>query len=104
MRIEVHYSLVRGGFPGAGILDAAPGFLRLPDPGSDRLWGTDDDDLGDLRLAPGSPGIDAGDNARVPVDVDTDLAGSPRFRDDPATPDTGLGSPPLVDLGAYELP
>jgi predicted outer membrane repeat protein len=104
VRIEVHYSLVRGGFPGAGILDAAPGFLRLPDPGSDRLWGTDDDDLGDLRLAPGSPGIDAGDNARVPVDVDTDLAGSPRFRDDPATPDTGLGSPPLVDLGAYELP
>lgn len=69
----------------------------------------------DFRLSPSSPCIDAGDNGAVPadaLDVDgdgdvverlpLDLAGQPRFVDDPATPDTGTGSAPLVDLGAFE--
>lgn len=30
------------------------------------------------------------------------MAGIPRFLDDPATPDYGLGTPPVVDIGAYE--
>jgi hypothetical protein len=93
---------VRGGFSGTGIIDADPVFARLPDPGTDGIWGTDDDDLGDLRQGRTSPCIDAGDNAMVPLPVETDLQGSPRFIDDPLTPDTGLGSPPQVDLGAYE--
>ena len=52
----------------------------------------------------GSPCIDAGDNTAVPADVDTDLAGNPRFLDDPAAPDTGNSAtgPPFVDMGAYE--
>ena len=33
---------------------------------------------------------------------DTDLEGNPRFVDDPATPDSGAGVPPIVDMGAYE--
>ena len=70
----------------------------------------------DLRLAPGSPCIDAGDNAFVAQDyldldgdglkgepVPRDLADRRRFIDDPATPDTGAGTAPIVDIGAYEL-
>ena len=39
----------------------------------------------------------------VPAGVAVDLAGSPRFVDDPVTPDTGLGIPPMVDMGAFEF-
>jgi hypothetical protein len=38
----------------------------------------------------------------VPGTVTTDLAGQPRFVDDPAAPNIGAGTPPLVDMGAYE--
>jgi hypothetical protein len=100
--VEVRYCLVRGGYAGAGNIDGTPAFVRLPDPGLDGKWGTDDDDLGDLRVEEGSPCIDAGDNARVPAGVETDLAGAPRFEDDPLVPDSGLGAPPQVDLGAFE--
>jgi parallel beta-helix repeat protein len=51
---------------------------------------------------PGSPVIDAGANAAVPNGVKHDLAGNPRFTDDPDTPDTGTGSGPIVDMGAFE--
>lgn len=72
---------------------------------------------GDYRLLPGSPCIDAGDNTallRDALDLDgdgcltellpIDLAGQPRRMDDPASPDTGYGATPLVDIGAYEFP
>ncbi len=57
---------------------------------------------GDLRPGPASPCIDAGENATVPAGVVADLAVHLRFVNDPSTPDTGLGTPPLVDMGAYE--
>jgi hypothetical protein len=34
--------------------------------------------------------------------VTTDAAGLPRFFDDPGAPNVGAGTPPLVDMGAYE--
>src|SRR5206468_3820245 len=34
--------------------------------------------------------------------ITTDLAGSPRFVDIPTAPDLGVGTAPLVDMGAYE--
>ena len=43
-----------------------------------------------------------GKNAAVPGGVFTDLLGFPRFVDIPSVPDTGSGSPPIVDMGAYE--
>ena len=104
----------------AGNIDADPLFVRSPDPGPDGNWGTEDDDYGDLRLSPGSPCIDAGDNSAVPEDTldlntngDTgeplpfDLDGNPRFMDDPETaecPHAPLtcGTPPIVDMGPYE--
>ena len=69
--------------------------------GTDNLPGTEDDNL---RLWPGSPCADAGDNLAVPQAVLTDLDGDPRFVDDSDAPDTGNGTPPIVDMGAYEGP
>jgi predicted outer membrane repeat protein len=54
------------------------------------------------RLAPGSPSIDAGNSLLVPAGITTDRDGSPRFREDPGTPNNGVGSPP-VDMGAFEF-
>ncbi len=59
--------------------------------------------LGDHRLVSGSPAIDAGDNAMVPVGIGVDFDGLSRFVDDPDTADTGLGTSPIVDMGAYEF-
>jgi hypothetical protein len=79
-----------------------PLFLVPPQAGPDGEWGTDDDLHGNLRLAPGSPCRDAGDNSFLLAGEELDLDGSPRIVDDPALPDTGVGGPPTVDLGAYE--
>ncbi len=69
--------------------------------------GPDDDpetwEDNDYRLGSGSPGIDAADNTAVPDGVTIDLDGNPRFVDDPVTEDTGLGDPPIVDMGCYEF-
>lgn len=56
----------------------------------------------DYAPLPGSPAIDAGDNLALPAGVTTDLLGNARRIDDPATPDTGNGSAPIVDIGAIE--
>jgi len=83
---------------GGGNITSDPLF-RNPE-GPDGILGTSDDDF---RLLPGSPCIDAGDNAAVPFGIWTDADGQQRFQDDPNTPDTGLGSPPVVDMGAFEF-
>ena len=56
-----------------------------------------------IRLLYSSPCIDSGDNTAVPGSVTTDLDGKARFRDDPATSDTGYGTPPIADMGPYEF-
>jgi predicted outer membrane repeat protein len=87
--ITVTYSDVGGsGFAGAGNVGANPLFIN---PAGN-----------DLQLGSGSPAVDAGNNAAVPAGITTDLAGNPRFYDDPAVPDSGAGTPPIVDMGAYE--
>ena len=67
--------------------------------GPDDVVGTEDDDL---HLFSGSPCIDAGDNAAMPGNIDVDLDGAPRFFNDPDTSDTGSGTAPIIDMGAYE--
>lgn len=115
---EVRYSLVEGssidadgdgdswndafGSDGGGNRDADPRFADAD--GADDIPGTADDDLR-LRgpsASGASPAIDAGDNGALPPGATTDRAGLPRFVDVPGVPDTGLGAPPLVDLGAHE--
>ena len=93
----VTYSNVEGGWGGTGNIDADPCFVDANNP---------DPNLRNLRLAPGSPCIDAGDNTAVPASVLKDLAGKLRYADDPCTPDTGnagMTGRPVVDMGAYEF-
>jgi hypothetical protein len=85
--VDASYSLIEGGYPGEGNIDANPLFRT---PGADYR-------LGDL-----SPAIDAGNNQMVSPGVTTDLLGHPRFVDDALVPDTGVGTPPLVDMGCIE--
>jgi hypothetical protein len=100
--IDVRASCVAGGHAGAGNFAADPLFVLAPDAGPDGLWGSLDDVDGDLRLAAGSPCVDAGDSALVPAGVDADVDGLARLADDPLCPDTGSGGPPVVDPGAHE--
>lgn len=100
---SVSYSDIQGGgWFGNGNLDSDPQFVRTPSPGTDNTWGTADDDYGDLRISPVSPVVDAGSDIAVPAGVTTDFSGAPRFRDITSIPDTGQGTAPVVDMGAYE--
>ena len=88
------YSDIESGFAGAGNISADPLFIDAAG--------------GDYRLSPGSPCIDAGNNAEVPGGIDTDVDGNPRFLDDPDTPDCQqapgtCGDAPVVDMGAHEF-
>jgi len=85
--VSISYSDIQGGFAGTGNISGNPLFAGAPT---------------DLRLASGSPAVDSGNNAAVPGGVTTDLGGLPRFFDDPAAPNVGAGTPPIVDMGAYE--
>jgi hypothetical protein len=100
--------LIQGGCPTnvtcSDLLTADPMFIRPPSPGEDALWGTDDDDFGDLRLKAGSPAIDSGKNANVPGGAATDLMGNPRFSDGPEGTTYSLNATPTVDRGPYENP
>lgn len=83
----VQYSDVQGGWSGLGNIDVDP---RFASPGD-----------GDYSLISVSPCLDAGSNLSVGEDVTVDYGGLPRFVD-ACRPDTGSGTPPIVDMGACE--
>ena len=87
----VSYSNIQGGETGEGNIDVDPNFV--------------DAAAGDLRLAPGSPCIDAADNAEVPEGLASDIDGAARFVDDADTVDTGKPDcvHTMVDMGAHEF-
>ncbi|MCH8853861.1 MAG: hypothetical protein IID41_14590 [Planctomycetes bacterium] len=111
---EINYTCVEGWtgmLGGVGNIGDNPLFVDLD--GDDDVPGNADDNL---RLASGSPCIDAADNEAVPPDsadldddgdtdeaIPFDLDGNPRFVDDPNTDDTGFGDPPIVDMGVFEF-
>lgn len=80
----ISHCIILGGYEGDAIIDANPMFADIED--------------SDYRITSGSPCIDAasGDYAS-----NEDIIGNPRI-DDPGIPNTGSGSPPYVDIGAYE--
>ncbi|MCG3198911.1 MAG: hypothetical protein GHCLOJNM_03418 [bacterium] len=79
---EVSYSLVEGGYPGPGNIDADPMFVNP--------------DVGDYRLLPNSPCIDSG----TITSATTDLDGKPRPVDIVGVGTEGAGA---FDMGAYEF-
>lgn len=79
------------------LLDADPGFTDTLGPDGVAFSGDED-----LRPAPDSPAVDAGNSARVPAWVTTDLDAKPRFMNAPTMPDTGVGPAPVVDIGPFE--
>lgn len=98
---QVVHSIVQGGFPGVAVIDEPPAFFNAA--------------AGDFRLLPGSPAIDAGANAGVPLDaldldgdgnhvelLPIDFTGAPRFRNASDTSPFECPGVATVDIGAYE--
>jgi hypothetical protein len=88
----IAYSCIQDGFQGVGNIDTAPKFVDTSaiEP---IHW--------NLHLLSGSPCIDAGDNTAsggMIQDIDWDS----RKVDVSLMPDTGNGTPPVVDMGADE--
>ena len=86
---SVSWSVVQGGFTGTGNTSTNPLFTNAAG--------------GDYTLGAASPAIDAGSNSLVPAGTTVDLAGLPRFVNVPGVTDTGSGTAPIVDRGAYEV-
>ena len=91
----VTYCDVQGGFAGVGNINADPLFR--------------DPTNRDYALGAGSPAINAGNTnafvtAAAPLLLVSDLAGGPRYLSPPDAPypGTGVGGPPVIDMGAYE--
>jgi hypothetical protein len=111
---DVRYSIIQDGCPDRTSCDAVkfldPAFIDAN--GTDNQIGTLDDDL---QLGGSSPGIDAAENSSVEADLmdldgdgntseqlPLDLLYSNRFYDVDTVSDTGAGTAPIVDMGAYE--
>ncbi|MEM7030389.1 MAG: putative Ig domain-containing protein [Chloroflexota bacterium] len=75
-----------GTVAGPNVLTSNPGFV--------------DSANGNFQLDARSPAVDAGDNRFV--SLSHDLAGNPRRYDDLGVTDSGSGSKPIVDMGAFE--
>lgn len=87
-----------GQLPGEGNFASDPLFVQSAGP--DALRGTADDDF---HLLAASPCIDRGDNNALAANFAIDADGSLRRRNAPATADTGIGTEPIVDIGAFEF-
>ncbi len=92
--VNASYSDIQGGYTGEGNINVDPQFT-FPITATVAPTTT-----GDYHLQIISPAIDAGDNRAIAVT--TDLDGKMRKMDIASVPDTGFGTPPIVDMGPYE--
>ncbi|MBA7652717.1 hypothetical protein ES703_60556 [subsurface metagenome] len=121
--LNLQYTCIQGGWAGEGNIAEAPRFVSTgywADVNDPNIAIEPDDPNaiwidGDYHLLPSSLCIDAGDNTAVPADttdldgdgntaepIPWDLGANPRFVDQPEVPDTGNGTAPIVDMGAFE--
>ena len=96
--IDLSYSITSRQYPGTHVSRTNPSFENPR--GEDRIAGNEDDNF---RLSANSPAIDSGTNIAVPLRLVKDLLGVLRRIDDPDTQDSGRGTAPIVDRGAYEF-
>lgn len=89
--VDAAFCVIPFGFPGEGIIGLNPMYVSEP-PLLDTAH-----ILGDLHLLAGSPALDAGNNASLPINITTDLDELPRFVN--AT----SGGAGTVDIGPYEF-
>ena len=89
--VDAGFSVIPFGFPGENIIGLDPMFVDQP-PVLDTTH-----TLGDMHLLPGSPALDAGQDAAVPGIVTTDLNHLPRFKSSVSE------GPGPVDIGPYEF-
>ena len=88
----------KAGGQGSGNINLDPVFANAA--GADGIVGNADDDL---HIRASSPAVDAGDNTASGLSgITTDFAGNARFVDVIGAADTGVGTVPIVDMGAYE--
>lgn len=90
-------------FTNTSLVGGDPGFVRNPSAGTDGVWGTADDDAGDLQLMANGAAVDTGSNTLLPVDsYDLDADGD--FAE--LLPIDLIGNARIsggtVDMGAYE--
>jgi len=103
----LRFSNVFGAFPPGvidrgGNLSVEPLFVGVPTDEPSPQCG-ERPDLSRLGLRCGSPCLDAGDSQAPGLNgVPTDYAGNQRFTDATWVSDTGVGTPPTVDIGAFE--
>lgn len=92
-----------GEWAGFNNQSTVPDFARSPDPGADNVWGTGDDDYGDLTPAGGNI-RNRGNLGDLPADV-LDLDGDGNTTE--GLPVDAEGRPRrngVIDVGAYEAP
>src|SRR5262249_18203186 len=111
--LGIQFSCIQGNDGSFGVLGNIGDAPTFADPaGGDNVFGTLDDDY---RLRGGSAGVDAANNTNISADLDDidddgitieslpfDIACESR-RIDAVRNDTGGGTAPIVDMGAFEF-
>jgi predicted outer membrane repeat protein len=91
-------NLIQDASPACGLSNGVNGNVIGVDPGLGNLTGSPA--YYPLKIT--SPAIDAGNNGLVAGGLSTDQAGNSRLADNALVTDSGIGSPPIVDIGSIE--